>query len=431
MSPEVIGLLGILILLVLIFLRMWVAFCMAIVGFFGIAAIQGFPQALHIAGNVPFTFIFKYVMTTIPMFVLMGNAIAETGIGTDLYYAANKWLGSMRGGLAIATNVACAFLAAITGVANVALITMGKVALPEMRKQGYSDRLSAACIACSGTLAVLIPPSIPFILYGIITELSIGKLYMAGIVPGLILTLFFAFAIWLTAKLNPKLGPAGPRTTFREKIVSLKGIWMTMVLFILVIGGIYGGIFTPTEAGAVGAFGALAIGFATRRFKRQSVVRMMVDTSLMTSMVLLLMMGVSIFIRFVAISKLPFLLSEFIGGLSVSPLVILMGIIVLYILLGMFTDILASVLLTVPILYPIILNLGFDPIWFGVLVVMLVQMGLVTPPIGMDVYVLGGITGVPVGTIFRGIIPFVIAIVVMIALIIAFPQIVLFLPNSM
>ena len=431
MSPEAVGLIGIALLLVLLFARMWIAFAMAFVGFFGIAYLQSFDQAFLIAGTAPFVFISKYALTTLPMFVLMGNIIAVSGIGTDLFYAADKWVGQLRGGLAIATTLACALLAAITGISSVALVTMGKIALPEMRKHKYDDTLATGCIACAGTLAFLIPPSIAFILYGIITEQSVGLLFMAGILPGMLLAALFIVAIMIITAFNPKAGPAGPKTTFKEKIVSLKGVWSMLVLFLLVLGGIYMGVFTPTEGGAVGAGGAILISTISRRLSLKDFRHSLVDTGLMTAMVLLLMMGVSIFIRFMAISKVPFMLGETISQLTVSPMAIFAVIVVLYLILGMFTDIIASILLTIPILYPVVISLGFDPIWFGVMVVVLIEIGLVTPPIGMDVFILSGITGTPVGTIFRGVWPFCVAGIICVVILAVFPQIALFIPGTM
>lgn len=432
MSPESVGVLGILILLVLLFARMWIALAMAIVAFFGIVYIQGFPQAFEVVGSAPYTFISQYSFTTLPMFVLMGNVIAATRIGDDLYYAANKWVGHMRGGLGIATTLACALLGAISGVAMVAVMTMGKVAMPEMRKHGYSDSLSTSCIACAGTLAFLIPPSVPFIIYGILTEQSVGLLFMAGILPGILILVLFIITILIITTFKPEAGPAGKtRASFREKIVSLKGVLPMMLLFILVFGGIYMGYITPTEGGAVGAGGAIVIGIISRRLSLKDFRHSLMDTGQMTAMVLLVMMGVSIFMRFIAISKVPFLLTDAITQLNIPPLGVLICIVVLYLILGMFLDILASIMLTIPILFPVLVALGFDPIWFGVILVLLVQVGLVTPPVGMDVFVLSGITHVPAGEIFRGVWPFCLAVLAGLIIITIFPQIALFLPRLM
>jgi C4-dicarboxylate transporter DctM subunit len=431
MSPEIVGFIGVALLLVLIFARMWVGLAMAIVGFFGIAYIAGFGVAFQTAGSAPFVFIFRYSLTVLPMFVLMGNIIAVTGIGTDLYNALNKWVGQARGGLAMATTGACALLGAITGANTAALITMSKIALPEMRKYGYDEPLATGCIACGSTLAYLIPPSVAFILYGIVTEVSIGKLFIAGILPGILLSALLMGAIYVVTKFRPQAGPAGMKSSFKEKIVSLKGVAATVVLFLIVLGGIYRGVFTPTEGGAVGAGGAIFIAIVMRRLNVKDFRDSLVDTGLMTAMVLILMMGVSIFMRFMAISKVPFLLTAVIGQLTVPPVVIFLAIVLLYVILGMFTDVIASVLLTIPILFPVITALGFDPIWFGVQVVMLIMLGEITPPVGMSVYLLSAFSGVPVGTIFRGVWPFCVAIIICVVLITVFPQIALLLPAAM
>jgi C4-dicarboxylate transporter DctM subunit len=431
MSPEIAGFIGIALLLVLIFARMWVGLAMAVVGFFGIVYIAGFDVALQTAGSAPYVFIFRYSLTVLPMFVLMGNIIAVTGIGADLYYAANKWVGQVRGGLAMATTGACALLGAVTGASLAALITMSKIALPEMRKYKYDEPLATGSIACGGTLAYLIPPSVAFILYGIVTEVSIGKLFMAGILPGILLTALFMGAIYVVTKFRPQAGPAGVKTSFKEKIVSLKGVVATVVLLLIVLGGIYRGVFTPTEGGAVGAGGAILIGIVMRRLNVKNFRDSLVDTGQLTAMVLLIMMGVSIFMRFIAISKIPFLLVAIIGQLAMPPVVIFLAIVLLYIILGMFTDIISSVLLTIPILFPVITALGFDPIWFGVAVTLLIALGEVTPPVGINCYLLSAVSGVPVGTIFRGVWPFCVAVIICIVLITIFPQIALFLPGAM
>lgn len=431
MSPETVGIIGMLILLVLMFAKMWIPLAMAIVAFFGIGYIQGFPQAYEVLGQAPYTFISNYSFTTLPMFVLMGNVIACAEIGDDLFYTANKWIGQVRGGLSMATTVACAGLGAITGVSMVALMTMGKVALPEMKKHGYSDDLAAASIACAGTLAFLIPPSVPFILYAILTEQSVGKLFVAGIIPGLLLMIFYIITTAIITAINPEKGPAGPKTSFKEKIRSLKGIWQTLVLFILIFGGIYWGFFTPTEGGAVGAGGAIFLGIINRKLSWKGFRHSLIDTGQMTAVVLLVMMGVAIFMRFVTVSGVAVLMTESIQQLKIPSFGVMLCIILLYLLLGMMMDIVASIIITIPILFPVITGLGYDPIWFGVVVVILIEIGLVTPPVGLDVFVLSGVSQVPAGTIFRGVWPYVLAALLLIVILMIFPQVALFLPNLM
>jgi tripartite ATP-independent transporter DctM subunit len=431
MSPEIVGLIGIVVLLALMVARMWIGAAMALVGLLGVIYIRGFDLALQMAQIVPYKNVAFYALSVVPLFILMGVVIAEAGIGTDLYHAAHEWLGHFRGGLAIATTLACAVLASVTAVGSAAVVVMGKVALPEMRKYNYDLRLATGCISCSTPLAFLIPPSLAFIMYGILTEQSVGKLFMAGIFPGILLASLYILTIIIITAIRPLAGPPGPKTTFKEKIVSLKGSWHVVCLFLLVLGGIYGGIFTPTEGGAVGAFGAIVIAIIGRRFTPQSFLHCVSESVVMTGMVLLTIVGVFIFMHFLAVSKVAFVMGDFIVGLGVPRMVIFAAIVIAYLILGMFLDIMAAVMLTIPIFYPTILALGFDPIWFGVIVVILIQMGLVTPPVGMEVFILSGITGVPVGTIFRGIWPFCVAIIICIIILTIFPQIALFIPSTM
>jgi len=331
----------------------------------------------------------------------------------------------------MATCLACAAFAAITGSSIAGAVTMGKVALPEMKRYKYDDKLATGCVASAGTLAILIPPSLGFILYGILTEQSIGVLFMAGILPGILLTILFIVTIMIITARHPNLGPSGPKTSLKEKVVSLKNTWPMVVLFLLVIGGIYMGIFTPTEAGAVGAFGAIVITLASRRLTTKNLLDSLRETAVTTAMVMLLFIGAFLFMRFLAISKLPFLLGGLVAGLTLSKYVILAAIIVLYIILGMFLDIMSAIMLTVPILYPAIIAMGFDPIWYGVIMVLVMEMGLVTPPVGLTVFALAGVTDVPTGTVFRGILPFVIAMIVCVVLLTVFPEIALFIPSLM
>jgi C4-dicarboxylate transporter DctM subunit len=366
-----------------------------------------------------------------PMFILMGMVVSETGIGADLYYAAHKWMGQLQGGLASATVGACALFAAITGSSTSGVVVMAKVALPEMRKHKYDERLSAGTIAAGSTIGILIPPSIGFILYGILTEQSVGKLFMAGIIPGVLEAVFYIATIYLLCRFNPRMGPPGPRASFREKIVSLKNIWAMVALFLLVMGGIYGGVFTPTEAGAAGAFGAIIITIVMRRFNRKGFLKTLLETGLMTVMILLIMAGVSIFTKFMAASELPFMLGNIVAGLDVPDIVIIVAIVLMYIILGCFLPAIMAIILTIPVIYPVVLAMGFDPIWFGVILVRMVEIGSITPPVGMNVFILSGVSGVPLGTIFRGIIPFVVADFAHLALLIAVPALSLFLPSMM
>jgi len=431
MSVEIIGLIGIGVLLLLLFCGMWLGFAMAFVGFLGLIYVVGFQGACKVLATLPYTTTAFYPISALPLFVLMGLVVGAAGLSTDLYDTAYKWFGRLPGGLAISTVFASGGFAAITGSSSASLVTIGSVALPEMKKYKYDPRLATGTVAAGGTIGILIPPSLGFILYAILTEESIGRLFMAGIIPGILEVVFYVGLIYLMCRLNPSLGPRGPKTAMGEKIRSLKNTWPVLLLFALVIGGIYGGIFTPTEAGAIGAFGAMVIILLMGRLNVRGLAVTTMEALKMTGMIVILVLGAFIFAHFLALSKLPFLLSEFITGMDIPPYATLVAIIFLYIILGMFLEIFSSILLTVPILFPSILAMGFDPIWFGVIMVRVMEIGLITPPIGMNVFMLAGVTDTPLGTIFRGIVPFVIADFAHVALLVAFPQISLYLPQTM
>ncbi len=432
MSGEFVGLLGVMIMvLLLLFFRMWIGLAMILVGTLGILYLQGFKQAFGVLGTVPYETVAYYPMAALPLFVLMGVIVGNTTIGEDLYYSIYKWIGSMRGGLASATVLACAVFASVTGSSATGTVLMSKVALPQMQRYRYDEAMASGCIASAGTMGILIPPSMGFILYGLLTEQSIGKLFMAGFFPGILLSLLMIFAITLMTAFHPEAGPAGPRSTFKEKVGSLKKTWHVLLLFLLVLGGIYGGIFTPTEAGAIGAFGALVIVLFTRQLTWKIFLEILKESIETSAMIFLIVVGAFIFMKFLGLSKLPFALVKIIEHLQVSKYVIFTGIVFLYIILGMFLEVYSAVTFTIPILYPVILALGFDPIWFGVIVVLVIEMGLITPPVGMNVFILNGITGIPLHIIFRGIVPFFIAMVVCVILLAIFPEIALFLPRTM
>ena len=431
MSPETLGAVGIGVLLVLMYARMSIGLSMLFVGFWGLVCLTGFKTAFAVLATVPYRTVADYPITAIPLFVLMGVVVSNMGVGRDLYHTANKWVGSMRGGLATATVAACAGFAAICGSSSATAATMGKIAMPEMRRYHYDERLSSGCVAAGGTMGILIPPSMGFILYGILTGQSIGHLFMAGILPGITQALFYMVAIYIICRSNPDMGPAGPKTAFREKVTSLGAVWPTLALFLLVIGGIYEGICTPTEAGAVGAFGSIVITFFMRRATGRRILDSILETGKTTGMIIVMIVGAFVFSNFMAMSKLPVGLGEFVANLPVSRYIILLIIIFVYILLGMFLDIFAAIIFTVPIFYPVIESLGFDAIWYGVLMVRVIEIGLITPPVGMNVFILSGVVGTPVGTIFRGVVPFVIADALHLAFLITFPVVSLFIPSRM
>jgi tripartite ATP-independent transporter DctM subunit len=429
LSPEAVGIIGIGVVVVLMLARMWIGLSMALVGFLGVAYLRGLDGALGVLGTVPFKYVAFYPISAIPLFVFMAVIIANTGIGSSLFNSAHAWLGQLRGGLAMASILACAGMAAIMGDSVAEVVTMSKVAVPEMKKYKYDSQLASGSVAAGGTLGILIPPSLGFIMYGILTEQSVGALFMAGILPGLLLTCLFLAAVRIVVAMRPDAGPPGPRTTFKEKVLSLKGTWHTMLLFVMIIGGIYAGIFTPTEAAAVGAFGAIVISAASRRLTLKGLVGSIVEATRVSAMIVLLIMGAFILMKFLAMSKFPFALADFINDLALPRYGVFAAIIILYVLLGMFLDVFAAVVLTIPVIFPVVTGLGFDPIWFGVIIVLVLEMGLITPPVGMNVFAMAGVTGIPLDTIFRGVLPFVIAMIVCVILLVIFPQIALFIPG--
>jgi C4-dicarboxylate transporter, DctM subunit len=431
MSPEVIGIIGVFAMLAFLGTGMWIGVAMGVIGLLGIFCIRGIEQGLMMAGSIPYQQVAFYSIAVVPMFTLMGQIIAETGIGTDLYSSAHRWIGHMKGGLASATVAACGLIAAITGNTYVGIIVMSKVALPEMKKYGYDDRLSSGSIASASTMGILIPPSIAFVMYGILTEQPIGKLFIAGIIPGVLQALFYIGAIYIWCWFRPGVGPAGPKFSLKEKIVSLKGIWATMVLFLTVIGGIYGGIFTPTEAGAVGAFGAVVIAAITRRLTVKKLLQSLGDTAIYTGMVLLILVGTFVFMQFMTVSRLPFMLGEWVVGLGVSQTVVLTAIIILYLVLGGPLPELPLVMLTIPIFYPVIQRLHVDPIWFGVIIVRVLEIGSISPPVGNNMFLMSGLGNIPIGTVYRGVMPFIYADVLHVALLLVFPVLATFLPSLM
>lgn len=432
MEPAMVGLLCIGFFFLLVFMGMPIGFTFAIVGFCGFGAIRGFDQALNLLGLIPYSWSSSYMLVVIPLFVLMGQFAFQSGISTDLYAAGHKWVGAQPGGLALATEIACAGFAACSGSSLASAATMGIVAVPEMRKYNYSPRLAAASVAAGGTLGILIPPSIIFIIYGLLTETSIGKLFVAGIIPGILLSLSFMLIIYIMCVRNPELGPKGPVFTTVEKIKSLWGIWGMLVLFVLVIGGIYLGIFTPTEAGAIGAFGAFVVTILRRRMSWGVLIKTLESTLSITAMIFMIVIGAQIFNSFLALSGIPSMVAAWVGGLPFPPIVVLTFVLMLYVPLGMVMDSLPMILLTLPTLFPVVMNLGFDPIHFGVLVVVMCELANISPPMGMNLYIVKGVTkDIPIEDIIMGIFPFAGIMILFVAIMMLFPQISLFLPGLM
>jgi C4-dicarboxylate transporter DctM subunit len=413
---------------VLMALGLPIAFSFAVVGFVGTALITGFEPALYLVGSAPFTWTSMQSLLPLPLFVLMGQFAFYSGISSDLFTVANKWLGRFPGGLAQATTLACTGFAACTGDSLAAAATMGTIAYPMMEKYNYSRRLSTSCIATGGTLGVLIPPSMAFIIYGMLTQTSIADLFIAGILPGLLLSGLLLIMIYTICKLNPSLGPRGDVYSWRERFAALPSVWGMLLLFIIVIGGLYLGVFAPSEAGGIGAFGAFIIGLGKRRINRSAFVDALKGSLQITCFVLTILIGAMIFNVLLSTSGLAGLLSDWIASLTVSPYIILVIVLFMYLILGMFMDPVAMTVITVPTIVPILTNLGFDPVWLGVLFVVMGEIGLITPPVGVNVYVVQGVTKVPLEEIFRGVYPFVIAMLVCVVILVIFPQIVLFIP---
>lgn len=432
MSPLEIGILGGIALFVFIALGLPIGVAMGAVAVVGLAFITNVEAALSRLGHTAFTMTANYITVVIPLFVFMGELAYVSGLTREAYSATYKWLGRLPGGLAMATIGGCAGFAAVCGSSEATALTMGSLALPEMRQHKYDSRLAIGSIAAGGTLGILIPPSLAFVVYGLITEQSIGKLFLAGVFPGILLASLFMITIYILAKRNPLMGPAGRKTSWLEKLTAIKDIWGVVILFLVVMGGIYGGILTPTEAAAAGAFSAFLIALVRRRVTRQNVITSFMNTLRVTGFVFVIIIGAVLFGYFMAASGVSIALADFVSTLPVSPLGILISILLLYLILGSLMDAFAMVLITMPILFPVILTLGFDPIWFGVLVVIMMEMGMITPPIGMNVFVIRGIArDVPMYTIFQGALPFVLAMGICVAMVVTFPQIALFLPNAM
>jgi tripartite ATP-independent transporter DctM subunit len=429
MSPLHIGIICICAFILLAAFRLPIAFSFAVAGFSGIGFIRGWGPALRILGNAPFSFASQEILIALPLFVLMGNFAFQSGISADLFSAANKWLGRLPGGLAQAATLACTGFAACTGDSVGAAATMGTIAYPSMERHGYDKGLTSACIAVGGTLGILIPPSIPFIVYGYLARVSVADLFIAGIAPGLLLCLLLLIIIYITCKRKPYLGPPGVAFSLREKFKSLKGVGGMLILFVLIIGGLYTGIFAPSEAGAIGASGAFIISLTRRRVNLTTLKDSLGSSLQITCFVFTIIIGAMIFNTLLSISGLSAILTGWIASMTVSPYFVLLIVLLVYLVLGMFMDPLAMTLLTVPTFVPIMVKIGFNPIWFGVIYVIMSEIAMITPPVGVNVYVIQGVTKVPLEVIFRSIFPFLIAMVACVILLIIFPQICLFLPN--
>jgi tripartite ATP-independent transporter DctM subunit len=432
MTPTLAGILGFVALFFLLAIRMPIGMAMLVVGGGGIAILNSPDAALNVMGSFPFSYSAVFTLSVIPLFVLMGAFASVSGMGQDMYRTAYTWVGHKRGGLAAATIMACAGFAALSGSSIAAAATMGKVSLPEMERYKYDPGLATGSIAAGGTLGILIPPSTVLIVYALLTEQSVGRLFLAGFLPGLLLTLLFVATVFIVAIMNPNAGPPGEKVPMRERFKVLMSSGALVFVVLIVIGGIYAGIFTVTEAAAVGAGLTFLHAVWSRRMSIAKFFEALIDTVKTTAMVFFILIGAHFFAPFLALTRIPVNLADAVGELAIPALAILLVIIAIYIILGTFMEGFAMMVLTVPIVLPIIMELGYDPIRFGIIMVLVLEMGLISPPVGMNVFVVKGVAPhVPIGQIYRGIMPFWCAMAVCVGLLIAFPQIALFLPDTM
>lgn len=432
MSDLTIGSLSFVALFLLMVLRTPVAFAMLLTGFFGTWIVEGLRRATAVMLTETYSSVANYSLIVVPMFILLGNVASEAGFSRRLYDAAHAWVGRLRGGLASASVIGCAAFSAVSGSSVATAVTIGRVALPEMKRLGYGDGLSTGAIAAGGTLGFLIPPSTGFVLYAILTEESIGRLFMAGILPGLLMMVLFMLTILAVTALNPAAGPRGEPVAWAERIRRLVAALPLLVVIVVSIGGIYIGAFTPVEASGIGAALIVILAFATRAMTFAGFRRAVMETVRTSSMLYMIVVGANVLNPLLALTEVPGALAQGLQIAGLGPYGTLALILLSYLVLGMFLDGLAMLVITIPIYYPVILSLGFDPIWFGVVAVIVIEMGMITPPVGLNVFVVRNVArDVPLATVFRGVLPFLFAMVICLLLIIAFPDIALTIPNSM
>ena len=432
MSLTAIGIIGIIVLVIFLFSNMPVGFVMGFLGLIGFSYVVNPSAGLSLLARDVFEVFSSYGLTVVPLFVFMGQIAFHSGISRRLYDAAYVLVGHRRGGLAMATVAACAGFSAISGSTNATAATMATVTLPEMKRYKYDMGLATGTVAAAGSLGILIPPSVIFIVYGILTEQSIGKLFAAGIFPGILLSILFLLTIYLRVRRNPSLAPPGPRTTMKQKINAFTGVIETLALFAMVMGGIFFGIFTPTEAAAAGAFLTLLLAICRRQLTWDGFVKSLSDTTKISCMVMVIVTGAVVFGHFMAVTRVPYDLAKWVSELPLPSYAVMGVIILVYLFGGCFMDALAMIMLTIPIFFPVAQALGFDPIWFGVVIVLITEMGVITPPVGVNVYVVYGVAkDVPLEVIFRGVFPMLIALLICNLILLFFPQIALYLPSLM
>lgn len=432
MDPDLIASGGFVVLFALIALRVPIGIAMGVVGVGGFAMIVGLEPALRQLSLVTLRAGTTHSFGLIPLFILMGAFATASGMSAELFRAAHAWMGHRRGGLAMATVAACGGFAAISGSSVATAATMTRVALPEMRSAGYSPAIAAGTIAAGGTIGILIPPSVVFAVYGIITDQDIARLFIAGLVPGILSVLLYLATIQVIGWISPRSVPVGPRTGWSERWRTLRGVWPMALLFVFIVGGIYGGLFTPTEAAGAGAAGAFLIGVARRKLSGPEIVRSLVEAIRTSAAIFLVLFGALLFGYFLAVTQTPQHVTSYLVDLGLGPYQTLLLIMLIYLVLGCALDPLAMIVLTIPVVFPVITAFGLDPIWFGVVMVITVEMALITPPIGLNVYVINSVQrDIDLMTIFKGVLPFVVTDLVRLSLIVAFPMLALFLPGRM
>ena len=432
MNTDLVALVGFVVLFALMLLRVPVGMAMGLVGVVGYSYVVGPIPALKLVGQTSLRTVTDYTFGVIPMFMLMGALVTVSGVSRELFKAANSMIGHLRGGLGAATVLACGGFAAICGSSVATAATFSSVAYPEMRRFNYPESFATGVIAAGGTLGAMLPPSTVLAVYAILTEQDIGKLFMAGIIPGLLAMAMYVLTIVAIVKLRPGWLPAGEQRPWRERLADLKSVWAPLALFVFVIGGLYGGFFTPTEAGGVGASGALILGLVRRKLDRARIREALLSATRTAAAVFTVLIGALLFGYFLTVTQTPQKITEFLVGLGLGPYGVLALLMLMYLALGCLMDAMAMIILTVPIVFPVIVQLGFDPIWFGIVIVMTVELGLITPPVGMNVFVIKSVVErVSFATIFRGVAPFVLTDLVRLVILIAFPVLAMWLPSRM
>ena len=424
--------LGLLAMLILAFARVPLAIAMGLVGFAGLWWMRGMNPAMASVTSTVYESGFEYTLSVVPLFILMGNFVTRAGMSRELYRAAYNLVGHFRGGLGMATVMACAGFGSVCGSSIATAATMTKVAYPSMKEHGYSGQLAAGAIAAGGTLGILIPPSTILVIYGLVTETNIGKLFAAGFIPGILAVVMMCLTIAFLTWRNPELGPAAERSSWAERLSAFKDVWAVAVLFVIVMGGIYGGVFTTTEGAGVGAFGAFIIALMRGSLNFKVTLEILTDSARTTGMLFMILVGALVFANFMNFTSMPNDLKNLVSSYNISPLTVMIFICAVYIILGAAMEELSIVLLTLPVFFPLVVSLGFDPVWFGIVIVLVVMIGLISPPVGMNMFVVRNmLPELSTMTVFKGVLPFVYTLIAVLALLVAFPEIALFLPQAL